>query len=47
MSQVTNAKRSQVFAAVTAIGAVGFLTVPATAQADPMFPLAPACVQCQ
>jgi hypothetical protein len=31
------------FAAATALGAVGFLTVPAPAQAVPMLPLAPAC----
>lgn len=34
---------SGVFAAAMAIGAVGFLTVPTPAQADPMLPLAPAC----
>jgi hypothetical protein len=32
-------------AAATAIGAVGYLTVPAVAQAYPMVPLAPACTQ--
>jgi hypothetical protein len=32
-------------AAATAIGAVGFLTCPALAQAAPPFPLAPACSQ--
>ena len=34
---------SQVIAVATAICAVGFLTVAVPAQADPMFPLAPAC----
>jgi hypothetical protein len=32
-------------AAATAIGALGYLTVPAIAQAYPMVPLAPACTQ--
>jgi hypothetical protein len=45
MSQLTIVNRSQLFAAATAISAVGFLTVPAPAQAHPMFPLAPACSQ--
>jgi hypothetical protein len=35
--------KSQLFAAATAISAVGFLTFPAPAQANPMFPLAPGC----
>lgn len=35
--------RSQLFAAATAISAMGFLVFPATAQAKPMVPLAPAC----
>jgi hypothetical protein len=38
---------SGVFAAATAIGAVGILIVPAPAQAGPMFPLAPACTNYQ
>jgi hypothetical protein len=37
--------RSQLFAAATAISAVGLLMVPAPARAGPMFPLAPACTQ--
>jgi hypothetical protein len=45
MSHVTIVNRSQLFAAATAISAVGFLTVPAPAQAGPMLPLAPACSQ--
>jgi hypothetical protein len=45
MSQVTIVNKSQVFAAATAISAVGLLVVPAPAQAEPMFPLAPACSQ--
>ena len=47
MPHATIVNRSQLFAAATAISAVGFLTVPASAQAHPMlpFPLAPACSQ--
>lgn len=41
------AAASQVIAAATAICAVGFLTVPAPAQAVPMLPLAPACTAYQ
>jgi hypothetical protein len=43
MSQVTFVNKSQVLiAAATAISAMGFLTVPTPAQADPILPLAPA-----
>jgi hypothetical protein len=45
MSQLTITNKSQLFAAATAVGALGFLTAPAPAQADPMFPLAPPCDQ--
>jgi hypothetical protein len=45
MSQVTTVNRPGFFAAATAISALGFLMVPAPAQANPMFPLAPACSQ--
>jgi hypothetical protein len=47
MSQLTIVNSSQLFAAATAITAVGFLTVSPTAQAHPMlpFPLGPACSQ--
>ena len=47
MSHVTIMNRSQLFAAATAISAVGFLAVPARAHAGPMFPLplAPPCNQ--
>ena len=47
MSHVTIMNRSQLFAAATAISAVGFLAVPAPAHAGPMFPLplAPPCNQ--
>jgi len=45
MSHVTIVNRSQLFAAATAISAVGFLTIPTPAQAHPMLPLAPACSQ--
>jgi hypothetical protein len=45
MSHVTVVNRSQLFAAATAISALGFLTVPAPAQAGPMLPLAPPCNQ--
>jgi hypothetical protein len=45
MSHVTISNRSQMFAAATAITAVGFLTVSPPAQAHPMLPLAPACSQ--
>ena len=45
MSQVTIVNKSQVFAAATAISAVGLLVVPVPAQAEPTFPLAPACSQ--
>jgi hypothetical protein len=41
----TAMRTSQVFAAATAITAVGFLTVAAPAQAHPMLPLAPPCSQ--
>ena len=43
----TIVNRSQLFAAATAIGVVGFLTLSPPAQAHPMlpFPLAPACNQ--
>jgi hypothetical protein len=44
MSQVT-INKSQALAAATAMSAVGFLTVPGMAQAEPMFPLAPACAK--
>ena len=45
MSHETIMNKSQLFAAATALTAVGFLTVPAPAQAHPMFPLplAPPC----
>jgi hypothetical protein len=43
MSLSNIGKTSQLFAAATVISAVGFLTVPAPAQADRMLPLAPAC----
>ena len=47
MSQLTILNRSQLFAAATAITAVGFLTVSPPAQAHPTLPLplAPACSQ--
>jgi len=45
MSQATIMKKTQFCAAVTAMGASGLLTVAVPAQADPMFPLAPPCVQ--
>jgi hypothetical protein len=45
MSHVTILNKSQLFAAATAISAVGFLTAPAPALADRMFRLAPACTQ--
>jgi hypothetical protein len=45
MSQVTIVNRSRMFAAATAITAMGFLAVPAPAQAHPMLPLAPPCSQ--
>jgi hypothetical protein len=47
MSHATRSNSSQLFAAATAISAVGFLTVSPPAQAHPMlpFPLAPACSQ--
>src|SRR5258708_24145645 len=41
----TAVRTSQVFAAATAITAVGFLTVAAAAHAHPMLPLAPSCSQ--
>jgi hypothetical protein len=47
MSHVTIVNRSQLFAAATAISAVGFLTIPTPAQAHPMLPLAPLCHQYQ
>jgi hypothetical protein len=37
--------RSQLFAAATAISALGVLAIPTPARAGPMFPLAPACTQ--
>jgi len=45
MSHVMLVNGSQLLAAATAIGAVGFLTVSPPAQAHPMFPLGPACSQ--
>jgi hypothetical protein len=45
MPQLTNANRSQLLAAATAITAAGFLTVSPPVQAHPMLPLAPACNQ--
>ena len=45
MSKLTILNRSQLFAAATALSAVGFLTVSPPAQAHPMLPLAPACSQ--
>jgi hypothetical protein len=45
MSHLTIVNRSQLFAAATAITAVGFLTVPTPAQAGPTLPLAPPCNQ--
>jgi hypothetical protein len=45
MSQVIIVNGSRMFAAATAISAMGFLTVPALAQAHPMLPLAPPCSQ--
>ncbi len=45
MSQLTIVDRSQLFAAATAMSALGFLTLPPPAQAHPMLPLAPACSQ--
>src|SRR2546421_429755 len=42
MSRITTVNKSQLFAAVTAISAVGFLIVPASAQA---FPTLPPCSQ--
>ena len=41
----TFVNRSQLFAAATALSAVGLLMVPTPARAGPMFPLAPACTQ--
>jgi hypothetical protein len=43
MSAPTKQKTSQLFAAATALCAIGFLTVPAPAQARPPLPLAPPC----
>jgi hypothetical protein len=45
MSHITISYRSQLFAAATAITAVGLLTLSPPAQAHPMLPLAPACSQ--
>jgi hypothetical protein len=45
MSHRTIVNRSQLFAAATAISAVGLLVIPVPAQAKPMLPLAPACSQ--
>jgi hypothetical protein len=45
MSHATIMNRAQLFAAATAITAVGFLTVPTPARAGPMLPLAPPCSQ--
>jgi len=45
MSHLTIVNRSQLFAAATAISAVGLLVIPVPAQAKPMLPLAPACSQ--
>jgi hypothetical protein len=47
MSHVTIVNRSQLFAAATAISALGLLTIPTPAQAGPMLPLAPLCHQYQ
>jgi hypothetical protein len=43
MSRLTIVNRSQLFAAATAVTAVGFLTFTPPAQAHPMLPLAPPC----
>lgn len=43
MSQRTSTNRFTWFAAATALSTAGFLVIPVSAQADPMFPLAPAC----
>jgi hypothetical protein len=45
MSQLTTVNRSQLFAAATAITAVGFLIVATPARAGPMLPLTPPCSQ--
>ena len=46
MSQLTVVTRPQLLAAATALTAIGFLTIPAPAQAHPVLPLAPgACSQ--
>jgi hypothetical protein len=45
MSKSTTVNKSQLFAAATAISALGLLTAPATAQAYPIVPLAPDCHQ--
>src|ERR1700694_677510 len=45
MSRVTIANRSELFAAATAVSAVGLLGLSAPAHAGPMFPLAPPCSQ--
>lgn len=45
MSHASIMNRTQMFTAAMAISAAGFLVSPAPAQADPMFPLAPACNQ--
>jgi hypothetical protein len=45
MMHVAGVNRSYLFAAATAISAIGVLTVAADVQADPMVPLAPPCDQ--
>lgn len=45
MSHLTIMKRLQLFFAVIAVSAVGFVVLPTPARAGPMFPLAPACDQ--
>src|ERR1700676_1460335 len=45
ISRVTLANRSELFAAATAVSAVGLLGLSAPAPAGPMFPLAPPCSQ--
>jgi hypothetical protein len=47
MTHAITVNRAQLFAAATAITAVGLLTVPTPAQARPMLPLAPLCHQYQ